>query len=102
MHHIPPWTLPSITLVQVGKAGTSPGHPDSSRKMEWLQPLFYRQKGPGGPACRAASSMSSFVQDELNKVAHRRVNQAELGIGPGQKNMVLNLNHNPNFPKGNV
>lgn len=67
--------------------------------MQWAQSLFYRQKGPGGPAFRAVSSMSSIVQDELNKVAHWRVNQADLGMGAGQKSMV---NHKPNFPKGNV
>lgn len=52
--------------------------------------------------CGAASSTSSFVQDGLNKAAHGRANQAELGMGPGQKSMDLNLNHNSNVPKGNV
>lgn len=51
---------------------------------------------------RAASSTSSFVQDGLNRAAHGCANQAELGMGPGQKSADLNLNHNPNFPEGSV
>lgn len=46
--------------------------------------------------------MSSFVQDGLNRAAHGCANQAELGMGPGQKSADLNLNHNPNFPEGSV
>lgn len=59
--HKPPSALPRTTLVQ---ARTSPGHSDSSRQgCNGFSPCSTGRRGlAGGPACRAASSISSFVQ----------------------------------------
>jgi len=68
--------------------------PASQGEEAWL--------GAPNGSCGAASSTSNFVQNGLNKAVHGRANQAELGMGLGQRSTDLNLNHNPNFPKGHV